>query len=305
MTDSVVAAVREGQRSALDPAGGIQTVAQTARKAASRRTLWIAAAVVVIMVGYAVLVPMLAPASFSEVDLAASREGPSAAHWFGTDQAGRDLLVRCADGMRVSLTIAAICALASTVVGLIVGTVAAAAGGMVDAVLMRVTDAINALPHLLLGIVIVSLFRGSATAVIISIAATHWPGMARLVRSVALTTREMEYVDAAYLAGASRWHVLRQHIVPGALGQAFIGLILLLPHAIWHESALSFLGLGLQPDQASLGTLLAQSRAEILLGGWWTLVFPALALCVVTIAMSGLVGAAKQRWAPDNDLLEV
>lgn len=250
------------------------------------------------VVAYAVLVPILASPASQEVSLAAARQGPSAAHWFGTDNAGRDLFVRVAAGLRVSLLIALVCAVVSTVLGVLVGTIAAAARGVTDGVLMRFTDATNALPHLLLGIVIVAFFPGNAGAIIASISLTHWPQVARIVRSVALTTHGMEFVDAAYLAGASRWFVVARHLIPAAAGQAAVALVLLLPHAIWHESTLSFLGLGLAPDRASLGTLLAISRGEVLIGGWWTLAFPALALVVTTLAVSGMAGSVRRRVAP-------
>lgn len=264
----------------------------------------VALAVFALVVGYALLVPLvLGPSGHG--DLAASRLGPSGRHWFGTDAAGHDLFVRIAEGLRVSLLIAAVCALASTVLGLVVGLAAAVRGGLVDAVLMRLTDAVNALPHLLLGIVVVALFRGSIPAIIASIVVTHWSAIARLVRAEAITARHQEFVEAAYLAGASRWDVLRRHLLPASIGQAVIGVTLLLPHAIWHESALSFLGLGLSPDRPSLGTLLAQSRGEMLLGGWWTLVWPAVPLVAVTIAVSGLAAALRRRLAPGVDPHEV
>lgn len=267
--------------------------------AAPPRSRWRWALIVLVgVVAYAVLVPLLAPAGWHEVDLAAARQAPSLAHWFGTDNAGRDLFVRVAEGLRVSLIIAVVCAVTSTVLGVAVGTVAAVSGGAVDGALMRFTDAANALPHLLLGIVIVAFFPGSLTAIIASIALTHWPQVARIVRSVAVSARRTEYVDAAYLAGATRRDVTVRHIVPAVSGQAAVAVVLLLPHAIWHESTLSFLGLGLSPDRASLGTLLQISRGEVLIGGWWTLAFPALALVLATLATSGIAGWLQRRWAP-------
>lgn len=271
--------------------------AATARTRTGRRVDW-ALTVLIAVLAYALLAPLLAPAALHEVDLDAARQAPSLAHWFGTDNAGRDLFVRVAEGLRVSLLIAVVCALTSTLLGVLVGTVAAVTGGAVDGTLMRFTDATNALPHLLLGIVIVAFFPGSLTAIIASIALTHWPQVARIVRSVAVTARRTEFVDAAYLAGATRTAVTLRHIVPATSGQAVVAVVLLLPHAIWHESTLSFLGLGLSPDRASLGTLLQISRGEVLIGGWWTLAFPAAALVLTTLATSGIAGSLQRRWAP-------
>lgn len=264
-----------------------------------------ALAVLAAVVAYALLVPALAPPSAHLPDLGSARLAPGAEHWFGTDASGYDLFVRAAQGLRTSLLIAVLCAVSSTLVGLVVGSVAATFGGRVDAVLMRLADAVNALPHLLLGIVVVALFRGSPTAIVLSIVVTHWPPVARLVRSEALTVRSMEYVEAAYLFGARRRDVLRIHVLPATLAQAAIAATLILPHAVWHESALSFLGLGLSPDQASLGTLLALSRGEVLLGSWWTLAFPALLLVVVTLAVSRLGDALTGAFSPGTDPHEV
>lgn len=254
-----------------------------------------ALAAVLGLVAYALLVPLLGG---SDVDLRAAREAPSLSHWFGTDNAGRDLFVRVAEGLRVSLMIAVVCSLVSTLIGILVGITAGLVGGIVDGVLMRFSDATNALPHLVLGIVIVAFFPGSLVAIIASIALTHWPQVARVVRSVATSTRRAEFVDAAFLAGASRAEVAMRHLLPAASGQAAVAIVLLLPHAIWHESTLSFLGLGLAPDRASLGTLLEISRGELLLGAWWTLVFPAAVLVLTTLAASSLAGWAGRRYAP-------
>lgn len=257
--------------------------------------------VLVLLAAYALLLPpaagVLAPQLF-DVDLSQARQAPSVSHLFGTDHAGRDLLVRTAQGVRVSLFIAVACTFFSALIGVLAGAVAAAAGRFVDALIMRTADAVNALPHLLLGIVIVAMFRGSVPAIVLSIALTHWPQVARVVRAEARAVRNAEYVDAAYLAGASRARVLVRHLLPAALGQAMVAVVLLLPHAIWHESTLSFLGLGLPPDQASLGTLLEQSRSDVMLGAWWTLLVPAGTLVVMTLAVGAVAGAARRRWAP-------
>lgn len=233
----------------------------------------------------AALLPLLRPAG---VDLGQALSAPSATHWLGTDHTGRDLLSRTAEALRVSLTIAAVSALASVVIGVLVGTAAASLGRWLDALLMRSGDAVAALPHLVLGLVVVALFPGSMLAIIASIALTHWPTVARLVRAEALAVRRSEYVDAARLAGASRWEVVRHHLLPAALPQALLAVVLFIPHAVFHESTLSFLGVGLQPSKASLGTLLAQARSDLLLGAWWTLAAPALALTVTTLAVGAL-----------------
>ena len=243
-------------------------------------------AVLVLIASYAVFVPMLAGTDEKLTDFSSARLPPSAAHPFGTDHAGRDLFIRLASGLRVSLLIAVLCALASMGLGMLIGAVSAALGGRTDRIVMRVIDGINAVPHLLLGVVIVAMFRGSVTAIIASIALTHWTQVARIVRAEVLSLRSREYVEAAYLLGSTRGEVLRRHFLPGTLAQGVVATVMLLPHAIWHESTLSFLGLGLSPDQASLGTLLKEAQSEVMLGGWWALAFPALLLLVTTLAVA-------------------
>lgn len=263
-----------------------------------RRALSIATAVLIAVASYAILVPWLYGVDDRITDFAAARQGPSPTHWFGTDSAGRDLFVRSAAAIRTSLLIAAACALLATVIGSLVGAVAGLWGGWVDRVVMRSTDAVNALPHLLLGIVIVAMFRGSIAAVVLSIALTHWTQVARIVRSEILGLRQQPYIDAAVLAGASRRHVIGAHLVPAVFPQAVIAVVLLLPHAIWHESTLSFLGFGLPPHEPSLGTLLSEARSSLLLGGWWTLVFPAGILVVATVAVAVTGSALRAAVSP-------
>ena len=255
-----------------------------------RSRFWAGAGLVAV-VSYAVLVPVLVPGHYLEADLSQARLAPGPLHWFGTDSAGHDLFVRVALGLRVSLVVAGCCAVISTVLGVGIGALSAVWGGKVDAVLMRVTDAVNALPQLLLGIAIVAFYPGSLVAIVASIALVHWCPVARVVRSISLSTREMEYVDAAYLSGASRRQVLQRHLLPAVAGQMKVSVALLFPHAIWHESTLSFLGLGISPDRPSLGTLLEIARSEVLIGCWWSLVFPAGALVGLSLLIFWWAGS--------------
>ena len=226
---------------------------------------------------------------------------PSPEHPFGTDEAGRDLLVRSLGGARVSLLVGLVAALVSSVVGVLVGGLAGslatrAGGGVVDGLLMRLVDAVNALPHLVLGIVIVALLGPSLTSVILSVALTHWTTTARLVRAELLALQGAGFVEAAVGAGASRWWVLSRHLLAHVLGRVLLATVLMVPHAVMHESALSFLGLGLPDDRASLGTIIEQSRAAVLAGHWWPAVLPGLLL----VALSLAVFALAERLRPES-----
>lgn len=244
------------------------------------------------------LVPPLVQLDQQAVDLAAKLRPPSWSHPFGTDDVGRDLLLRCVYGLRVSLLVGVAAALTATVVGTAVGAAAGALGGWADRALMRVVDTFSSVPHLLLGIFIVAMFRPGVWPVVISVALTHWLSTARIVRAEVLSLRSRPYVDAAVSGGASRWRVAVRHLLPAVLPQAALAAVLMVPHAMWHESALSFLGLGLPTHTASLGTLIQSARGSLLAGQWWPTLFPGLFLIVPTLAIAGLAGAWRERIHP-------
>ncbi|MEU3741553.1 MULTISPECIES: ABC transporter permease [unclassified Streptomyces] len=244
------------------------------------------------------LVPPLVNLDEQAVNLAAKLQPPSLAHPFGTDDVGRDLLLRCVYGLRVSLLVGVVAAVVATVIGTAVGALAAASGGWVDRVVMRLVDVFSSVPHLLLGIFIVAMFRPGVWPVVVSVALTHWLSTARIVRAEVLSLRSRPYIDAAISGGASRMRVTVRHLLPGVLPQAGLAAVLMVPHAIWHESALSFLGLGLPTHQASLGTLVQSARGSLLAGDWWPTLFPGLFIIVPTLAIAGLAGAWRERINP-------
>lgn len=256
------------------------------------------AVVVAAIVLAVLLVPPLVNLDEQAVDLAAKLQPPSWEHPFGTDDVGRDLLLRCVYGLRVSLLVGVVAAVVATVIGTAVGALAAASGGWVDRVVMRLVDVFSSVPHLLLGIFIVAMFRPGVWPVVVSVALTHWLSTARIVRAEVLSLRSRPYVDAAISGGASRMRVIVRHLLPGVLPQAGLAAVLMVPHAIWHESALSFLGLGLPTHQASLGTLVQSARGSLLAGDWWPTLFPGLFIIVPTLAIAGLAGAWRERINP-------
>ncbi|MEU4922821.1 ABC transporter permease [Streptomyces parvus] len=265
----------------------------------TRRVRVVTSAVIVTAVALAVLVvPPLAQLDQQAVDLAGKLDPPSLTHPFGTDDVGRDLLLRCVYGLRVSLLVGLVAALTATVIGTAIGALAGAFGGWTDRIVMRAVDALSSIPHLLLGIFIVAMFRPGVWPVIVSVALTHWISTARIVRSEVLSLRSRPFVDAAVSGGASRTRVIVRHLLPGVLPQAGLAAVLMVPHAMWHESALSFLGLGLPSHQASLGNLVQSARGSLLAGDWWPTLFPGLFLIIPTLALAGLAGAWRDRINP-------
>lgn len=253
-----------------------------------------------VVLGVVVMVAVGWPALAGEqvADFAQALRAPGAGWPLGTDHSGYDLGVRTAQGLQISLLIAAACAVLATLLGLVIGIGSVAVGGWFDAIVMRIVDAVNALPHLVVGVVIAAMFRGEPAAVIASIALTHWPTVARVVRAELLDTTSAGWIESARLAGASRTFIARQHLLPAVSGQVLVALIVLLPHAVWHETTLSFLGVGLSPDDPSLGTLLGQARGDVLTGAWWTLAVPAAALMITALAVTAAASSLRRITQP-------
>ncbi|MEU4695559.1 ABC transporter permease [Nonomuraea dietziae] len=251
------------------------------------------AAFVLVALGLAVLlVPPIFQLDQQLVDLRAAGLPPSPAHTLGTDEVGRDVLLRCVYGLRVSFLVGLVAALVSMVIGGTLGLAAGSAGGLVDRLLMRVVDGFSSLPHLLLGIFIVAMFAPSPVAVVVSVGITHWTSAARIVRSEVLSLRGRPFVEAAISGGASRSRVIYRHLLPHLVPHLLLAMVLMVPHAIWHETALSFLGLGLPPHLASLGNMINDGQRSLLAGNWWSSLAPGLFILAPTLAVSVL----SQRW---------
>ena len=251
-----------------------------------------------LVVLYALVVPAVAGltgwwggGATGSVDYVTGTTAPTWTHPFGTDVAGRDLFVRCARALQVSLLAALVGAVAAAVVGTTLGATSAMLAGRADRLLMRAVDGVAAVPHLLLGIIIATVYRGSLWTVVLVVALTHWTGTTRLVRGEVLSLRERPWVRAATAQGYTRTQVLRHHVLPHVGAQVGVATALLVPHAVWHETTLTFLGLGMPPHQASLGSLIELAQQSVLSGAWWTLAAPAGLLVLVTVCL----GAALHR----------
>ena len=257
-------------------------------------------AVVVLGTALAVtlLIPVIAPLDQSAVALDNIAQAPSWAHLGGTDDLGRDVLHRSLYGLRISLLVGVVAAVTASVLGGLVGGLAGLLGGWPDRILMRLVDTIGALPHLLLGLFIVAMLRPSLGAVILSIGLTHWLSTARIVRSELLTLRTRPFIDAAIAGGASRTRVLTRHLLPHVLPKIALATTLMVPHAVWHETALSFLGLGLPPHLASLGNMINDGQRSLLTGAWWASIVPGAVIVAVTLAIAALANRWRDRLDP-------
>jgi peptide/nickel transport system permease protein len=246
------------------------------------------------------LAPLLAPYPFDGIDLESLRQAPSLHHWMGTDDLGRDVLTRVLFGGRVSLLIGVLAATVASLVGTSVGAVAGYYGGALDNLLMRGTDVAYAIPTLPLLIVASSYTHAAVGSTVLIIGLLSWMTTARIVRAEVLSIREQEYVEAARAIGASPSRILGRHVLPNVLGPVIVGATLGVGNAIMTESALSFLGLGVQPPIPTWGNMLMDAQATMATKPWLTL-FPGLAILLVVLAVNFVgdgLGDALERPGP-------
>lgn len=229
-----------------------------------RSRLAVATLAILVVVHLAVLLaPWIAPHSPETLSLARRLEPPSAGHWLGTDEYGRDLLTRLLYGGRVSLAVGLTSMLASMVLGVIVGAVAGYAGGVVDILLMRVTDGMLSVPLFFIALMVLALLGATMVNLVLVIALSSWMTVARVVRAETLRTRELEFVLAARAIGCSGQRILARHIVPQSIPSITVAATLGVAYAVLMESSLSFLGLGVQPPAASWGNMLSGARGYL------------------------------------------
>jgi peptide/nickel transport system permease protein len=238
----------------------------------------------------ALFAPWIAPYDpIAQADLVeTSYLPPSATHWLGADQFGRDVLSRLLYGARISLLIALTAVTISITLGTLLGAVAGYLGGKVDALIMRSIDLILAFPRLVLLILIVALSRPSIPLIILVLGLTDWPTTARLVRGEVLSLRERDFIGAAHALGFSRLRIIFRHLIPNVLAPVIVAATLGIGDTIVAEAGLSFLGLGVQPPTPSWGNMVADGRQN-LIGAWWITTFPGLAI-VFTVMAFNLVG---------------
>lgn len=241
--------------------------------------------VVIIMVAASLAAPLLAYQDPSAQDLANRLAPPSAAHWFGTDELGRDIYARILYGGRITLGMVVAVVLLVSPVGLAVGSIAGYLGGLPDRILMRITDVFLAFPRLVLALAFVAALRPGITSAIIAIALTAWPPYARQARADTLTVRRTDYIAALRLTGAGSGRIILRHVVPLCLSSVIVRITLDMSGIILTAAALGFLGMGAQPPMPEWGTMIASSRAYIL-QQWWVPTIPGVAILVASLAFN-------------------
>jgi peptide/nickel transport system permease protein len=219
---------------------------------------------------------------------------PHMAHPFGTDWLGRDMLARTLKGMSISIYIGLFASVISAVIAAILGAAAATLGKKVDAVITWFIDLVMGIPHLLL-LILISYALGRGTfGVVIAVAISHWPVLTRIIRGEILQLKEANYIKIAGKLGQSKMKIVVKHMIPHVLPQFLVGLVLLFPHAILHEAALTFLGFGLPPEQPGIGIILSESMKYLSLGMWWLALFPGMVL-MTAVLLFDLVGGSLRK----------
>jgi len=236
-------------------------------------TLRVAGTLLLFIVGIALIGPMTSEHTAEDMDWENIGVAPSMTHWFGTDDVGRDLFVRTMEGTRVSFTVALIATSVALLIGIPWGATAALAGGLVDQIMMRIVDAMYSLPGILIVILLVVLFGRNQYLLFAGIGAIAWLDIARIVRGQTLRLRESPFIDAARSLGGKTTYIMSRHVIPNVAGPVIVYTTLMIPGVILAESFISFLGLGIQEPDTSLGVLVSDGT-QVMETSPWILMFP-------------------------------
>jgi peptide/nickel transport system permease protein len=252
----------------------------------TRTAAWIGLAAVTFILLLAVVGPLVVPHDPIKPDPSAITQGPSAEHWMGTDQYGRDILARVASAARLDLLVAiSITALALTA-GSLIGGVSGYLGGIVDDVVMRFIDVLLSFPAFILALGITAMLGNDTRNVVIAVAVAYTPYYVRIVRSEMLSLREAEYAAAAKCVGNPRYRIMGYHLLPNALPPALVQATLTLGWGILDVAGLSFLGVGIKPPTAEWGVIVSDGAQYINSGQWWISVFPGLAILIAVLGFN-------------------
>lgn len=266
-----------------------------AQRRAGNRTATLAACVLAAFALLAVVAAGIALYGQATVtDFTAKNLAPSLEHPFGTDWMGRDMLLRTLAGLSTSVLVGLMAAVASSLIALALAAAAALGPRWADHAVSWLIDLMMGIPHIVLLILISYALGKGFWGVTIGVALTHWPSLARILRAEILQCASSDFVAAAARLGAGRLAIAARHMVPYVLPQFVVGLVLLFPHAILHEAAITFLGFGLPPEMPAIGIILSEAMGYLSAGLWWLAVFPGLAL-VVCVMLFDVVGTSLRK----------
>ena len=250
---------------------------KTNRRLSTLVFLYASLAILIILL----LVGILLPSSTVDINLSDIKQAPSIHHIFGTDWLGRDMLCRTLKGLSVSMEVGIITAVSSCIIAVILGATAAYFGGKVDSVIKWLTDVTMGMPMTIFLIMISVLVGKGKKGIILGVVLTHWVHLARIIRVEVMQIRGRQYINQSRSFGKSGFYIMKNHIIPAILPQFIVGVVLLFPHAILHEAAITFLGFGIPPDQPAIGIILSEAMGYLNTGMWWLAVFPGIVLVII------------------------
>lgn len=236
-----------------------------------------------------------------ETDFSRKNLPPSLMYPFGTDWLGRNMFYRTLTGLSMSILIGVCAAGVSAVMALILGLAAATLGKKADSIITFLIDMVMGIPHILLLLLISFALGKGLRGVIVGVALTHWTSLARLIRGEVLQLKQSEYIQIAHKLGHSNLEIARKHMLVHLLPQFLVGLVLMFPHAILHESSITFLGFGLSTEQPAIGVILSESMKYLIMGKWWLALFPGMML-VLTVVLFDLGGTSLRRILDPNSV---
>lgn len=239
---------------------------------------------IIFMILVAVFGPIILP-GYEKEDLLHTLAAPNRDHWFGTDNLGRDVLTRLIRGTRISLSLGFVAETINVIIGTIYGGVAGYIGGKVDVFMMRIVDVVVSIPNMIVMILLLTVFGGSVGTLMLALCITGWCGLARLVRGQVLALRENEYALAARVLGASKWQILKTHLIPNTIGPILVNYTMSIPSAIGAEAYLSYLGLGISIPEASWGNLLQLGSSQFP-SSLWLFLTPAIVFALTMLAFN-------------------
>lgn len=255
------------------------------KELSKNKTAMLGLIILLVEIVLVILAPVIAPYDYTAMDIVAAQQGPSAAHWFGTDELGRDIFSRVLYGGRYSISMGVLAVIISTTIGMTIGSIAGYFGGWVDNIVMRLLDIIQSLPAMLLSIVLSAVLGPGYFNTILALSVNGMPASARMLRAQMMKVRGNEYIEAAQSINCSKFRIILRHMIPNSFSPNIVQATMAIAHMIVMAASLSFIGLGVQPPTPEWGAMLTGAR-QFIRQCPHMVIFPGLAIAVTVLAVN-------------------